>query len=75
MEILIQNWLPLLLFAAATVLAVRNKRLAAILSMVCGGAAVLAALVWGWETEQILTAILVPCAVSLLPLTGRGRAV
>lgn len=73
-EWIVTNWLPLVLFAGAAVLALwkRGGAYPAIGSMACGGAGVLSALALGWNLEQILTAVLVLCTLSFLPLTGKG---
>jgi len=70
-DLLLANWLPLILFLCAGLLAFRRTGLSSVLSMAFGAAAVLAALVWGWTLEQVLTGVLLPCAVSLVPLTGK----
>lgn len=70
-ELIAANWLPLFLFLCAGLLALRHSGWTSVLSMVAGTAAILTALVWGWTLEQVLTGILVPCAVTLFPLTGK----
>lgn len=74
MEWILSNWLPLFLFGGAAALALwkRGGSWSAVGSMALGGAAVLAALVWDWTLERILTGVLVLCVVSFLPLMGKG---